>query len=142
MLYLSVKTLGAFSNWQADMKVGRRGRNPAPLMAKMESTSDIRGGPNLTCCCDRLLNFRWRPGFDSETRVSAIWEGNIGIPLQVEIRHLTRLIALTVPSFEGLPRSLTQQARFDYSILLEGGPRLPSKTRMAHFRVSGHIYQL
>jgi hypothetical protein len=36
MLYFSVKTLGAFSNWQADMKVGRRGRNPALLMAKME----------------------------------------------------------------------------------------------------------
>ena len=64
MLYLSVKTLGAFSNWQADMKVGLQGRNPSLLMPKMESTSDIPGGPNLMCCCDRLLNFRWKPGFD------------------------------------------------------------------------------
>jgi hypothetical protein len=42
--------------------VGRHyGRNPALLMPKMESTSDIPGGPNLMCCCDRLPNFRWRP---------------------------------------------------------------------------------
>jgi hypothetical protein len=34
-LYLSVKTLGAFSNWQADMKVNRQGRNPALLMGTM-----------------------------------------------------------------------------------------------------------
>ena len=33
-------------------------------MPKMESTSDIPGGPNLMCCCDRLLKFRWRPGFE------------------------------------------------------------------------------
>jgi len=35
MPYLSVKTLGAISNWQADMKVDRRGRNPSFRIAKM-----------------------------------------------------------------------------------------------------------
>src|ERR1035438_9794988 len=45
--------------------VGRHyGRNPALLMPKMESTSDIPGGPNLMCCCARLPNFRRRPGLD------------------------------------------------------------------------------
>src|ERR1039457_1847316 len=41
--------------------VGRHyGRNPALLMPKMESTSDIPGGPNLMCCCARLPTLRWR----------------------------------------------------------------------------------
>jgi hypothetical protein len=47
-----------------EMARGHAGRNPSPLMPKMESTSDIPGGPNLMCCCDRLPNCRWRPGFD------------------------------------------------------------------------------
>ena len=46
------------------MKVGHYGRNPSLLMPKMESASDIPGGPNLMCCCDRLPNFRRRTGFD------------------------------------------------------------------------------
>src|ERR1035437_4674991 len=46
---------------QAEMVRGHHGRNPAPLMPKTESTSDIPGGPNLMCCYDRLPNFRWRP---------------------------------------------------------------------------------
>src|ERR1035441_6495485 len=40
------------------MKVGHCGRNPAPLMSKMESTSYIPGGPNLMCYCDRPADFR------------------------------------------------------------------------------------
>src|ERR1017187_135431 len=58
MLYLSVKTLGAFSNWPADMKVGRRGRNPTSVISKMESTSDRPGGSNLLCCCGRPADSR------------------------------------------------------------------------------------
>src|ERR1035441_7458240 len=44
--------------------IGLQGRNPALLMRKMESTSDIPGGPDLMCCCDHLPNSRWRPGFN------------------------------------------------------------------------------
>ena len=44
--------------------IGHYGRNPSLLMPKMESTSDTPGGPNLMYCCDRLPNFRWRPGRD------------------------------------------------------------------------------
>src|ERR1035437_10252289 len=44
MVYLSGKTLGAFSNWLADMKVGHAGRNPAIRIAKMELGPDPPGG--------------------------------------------------------------------------------------------------
>jgi hypothetical protein len=40
---------------------GHYGRNPALLMPKMESTSDMAGGPNLTCCCDRPADSFRRP---------------------------------------------------------------------------------
>jgi hypothetical protein len=42
--YLSVKTLGAFLNWQADMKVGHAGRSSSPLMDKRESFQKRRAG--------------------------------------------------------------------------------------------------
>ena len=41
-------------------------------MPKMESTSDIPGGPNLMCCCVRLPTFRWRPGLDWKDILVAI----------------------------------------------------------------------
>jgi len=44
--YLSVKTLGAFSKWLADMKVNRCGRNPAFLIAEMGNFRGPPGGHN------------------------------------------------------------------------------------------------
>jgi hypothetical protein len=44
MLYLSVKTLGAFLNWLAHMNVDPAGRSPALLMDKMESSQKRRAG--------------------------------------------------------------------------------------------------
>ena len=41
----------------AEMVEGHYGRNPALLMPKTESTSDIPGGPNLMCCCARPADF-------------------------------------------------------------------------------------
>jgi len=48
MACLSVKTLGAFSNWREDLKIDRQGRNPSVLMSKIE----IRDG-HLVVTTDR-----------------------------------------------------------------------------------------
>src|ERR1035437_4194091 len=42
----------------AEMDRGRRGRNPASVISKMESTSDRPGGHNLLCCCGRPADSR------------------------------------------------------------------------------------
>src|ERR1017187_1289124 len=57
----------------AEMVGGHCGRNPALLTPKMESTSEIPGGPNLMCCCARLPDSRWRPGLDWKDIVVAIY---------------------------------------------------------------------
>jgi hypothetical protein len=49
MLYPSVKMLGAFSDWLADMKVGHAGRSPSFLIAKVETLSKHLEGMEKRC---------------------------------------------------------------------------------------------
>lgn len=62
MAYSSFKTLGVFLNWPAVTRVGRCGRNPVLLMAKIKVTSDMHGGHVGLRCHDRRAVYPRRPG--------------------------------------------------------------------------------
>src|ERR1017187_7514388 len=59
---LGVESLIFMRQAPAEMDRGRRGRNPASVISKMESTSDRPGGHNLLCCCGRPADFRLGAG--------------------------------------------------------------------------------
>ena len=84
-------------------------------MPKMESTSDIPGGPNLMCCCARLPHFRWRPGPRVQLRGRSIAQSSSRIS-RIKHRETHLVFRFHLFSSPGVPTAAPSESGLVYSV--------------------------
>jgi hypothetical protein len=127
MLYLSVKTLGAFSNWPADMKVGHAGRNPSPLIAEAEISER---NPEATTDSGSLITCPPVP--ETGARLEDQSERNLG---REHLHAVTSNLFRDVPPYVPRKRQLKQGCKVTvFSRQPPGSRPHPLSSRWIHHR--------